>query len=332
MVEKFNEKRVIFPSGGQGKFIRKAEKKISIEKMAKLCGFSERTIRDWRREKFLMDLNALQKICKKINISVPLRIKLKDKYWYGLKGASLGGKATWKKYGRIGNDAYRKKKWREWWVKEGRFKQNNIFNVPKTIKWPKFSKELAEFTGIMLGDGGISKYQVAITLCSKDEGIYADFVRRLIEKLFQVPVNTLLRKENSTINLIISRVNLVKFCTEKLGLKQGNKVIQQVDIPRWIKNNKIYLIACVRGLIDTDGSVFEHRYKVNGKLYLYKKINFTSRSSPLKLSLFFFLKKMGIRARLAGLYDVRIDSQEDMKKYFNIFGSHNSKHLIKYKK
>lgn len=333
MVKTFNSKRVLFPKGRQKEFIGKILTKISIENAAKLCRLSERTIRDWHREKFLPDFGSLRRLCKKANIIFPSWIELKDRYWYVEKGASMGGKTTWRKYGRVGSDSeYRKKKWREWWEREGKYKSSAFPNLPKPIKKPFFSKELAEFVGIMLGDGGISKYQVTITSCSKDEEIYSNFIARLAKKLFNVPVAVLRREENSTIGLVISRVGLVRFFSEKLGLHQGNKIKQQVDIPGWIKNNKSYSVACARGLIDTDGSVFRHSYKVNGKLYSYKKIGFTSRSKPLRKSVCGILKEAGIKARFSGHYDARVDSKNDVKKYFKIFNSHNHKHLIRYKK
>ena len=119
---------------------------------------------------------------------------------------------------------------------------------------------------------------------------------------------------------------------EKLGLKQGNKIKQQVDIPNWIKRNKGYSVSCVRGLIDTDGSVFNHRYKVGGKYYSYKKLAFTSYSQPLRQSVFNVLKNKGLSPRFAQDKDVRLDSIRDMKKYFQVFSSHNPKHLKRYYK
>lgn len=331
MAEKFNSKRVVLPKGKQKGFIGKVAEKTSISKMAKVCGFSERTIRDWHREKFLMDFGALRKICTMAKIPLPANIKLKDKYWYGLKGASMGGKAMWKKYGRIGNDGRRKKKWREWWKREGKYKQNKIFTAPKPIKKPKFSKELAEFVGIVLGDGGISKYQVYVTLHMRDDKNYSKFVNKLIKKLFEVPIRKFLRKEDLTIRLVISRVGLVRFCVQKLGLKMGNKIKQQVDIPSWIKNNKKFSVACLRGLFDTDGCVFYHRYKVNRKQYVYKKISFTSHSKPLLCSVLKILKNLNIGARITKSgQDVRIDAQRDVKEYVEVVDFHNQKNLKKY--
>jgi len=327
MAEFVNSKRVFLPKGKQNKFIKKILSGITVKEAAKLCNLSERTIRDWRREKFSMDLKALRKLCLKTNIPLPFNIELKNRYWYVHLGASTGGKIVWAKYGRIGDPEKRKKKWYEWWKTKGRFM--GLF-VTKPIKKPRKSKELAEFAGIMIGDGGITKNQVTITLHYKDDREYGEFVIALIKNLFNVPVGT--SRYQSAMKYNISRTKLVRFCVEKLGLKQGNKIKQKVDIAAGVKQNKLYSITCVRGLIDTDGCIFTHCYKVNGKWYSYKKLAFTSYSKPLRQSVFNILKNNGLNPRLAANRDVRLDSIKDMNRYFQIIGSHNPKHLKRYLK
>ena len=323
--------RVFFPKGAQKKFINTILSKVSVKEAAELCNLSERTIRDWRREKFLMDLDALRKICKEIGIRLPSNIELRDDYWYVAHGSSAGGTAVLKKYGRIGGDPeYRKKKWYEWWEREGKYKKHPIINIVKPIRKPPFSGELAEFVGIVLGDGGITQRQITITFHSKDEKEYSEFVTNLIKSLFDVPVGIYYDKKYFALDLNISRSELVRFCIEKLGLKQGNKIKQQVDIPDWIKQNKLYSIACLRGLIDTDGCVFIHRYKVNGKWYSYKKLAFTNYSKPLQESVFNILENIGLNPRLAQGRDVRLDGIEDMQKYFQLVGFNNTRHLKRY--
>lgn len=324
--------RVFFSKRAQNKFINKILSRTSVKEAAKLCNLSERTIRDWRREKFLVDANALRKLCRKTKIPFPSNIKLRDSYWYVAYGSSAGGKAVLKKYGRIGGDPeYRKKKWYEWWEREGKHK-SNIIALCKPIHKPGYSQVLAEFVGIMLGDGGISRSQVTVTLHSEDDKEYSDFVVNLIKKLFNVYVGTCRRKNCKAISYNVSRMELIHFCTENLGLKRGNKIKQQVDIPDWIKQNKLYSIACIRGLVDTDGCIFTHRYKVNGKFYSYKKFSFTSYSKPLRESVFNILKNNGLNPRLSQNRDVRLDRIEDIQKYFRLFSSHNPKHLNKYLK
>ena len=324
--------RIYFPKKGQQKkFINRILSKILVKEAAKLCNLSERTIRDWRHEKFLIDLDVLRKLCRRTGIPFPSKVEIRDHYWYVGRGASVGGRAVIKKYGRIpGDPEYRKKKWYEWWEREGKYKPHSIINAPLSIKKPKKSKDLAEFVGIILGDGGITQYQVRITFHSEDEKEYVKFVSNLIKRLFDVPIGIYYDKEDRSVDLVVSRSELVHFCIEKLGLKKGNKIKQQIDIPDWIKRDKLYSISCVRGLVDTDGCIFTHRYKVNGKFYSYKKLCFTSYSLPLRQSVFNILKNLGLNPRLAQRRDVRLDSVEDMKKYFQVVSLHNPKLLKKY--
>jgi len=331
MAEKINSKRVVFSKGRQRSFINKILSKISVKEAAEFCNLSERTIRDWRRERFLMNYESFKILAKKADSKIPNNIKLRDNYWYVSKGSSIGGIAVYKKYGRIGGDPeYRKKKWREWWRREGRYRKHPIINITKSISKPKFSSNLAEFTGIILGDGGITERQVRITLHDKDDREYGQFVIGLAKKLFNVPVGISHVKKDSVINYVISRTELVRFCTGKMGLKKGNKIKQQADIPNWIKKNKSYCLFCLRGLIDTDGCIFTHRYKSKGKWYSYKKIAFTSFSTPLLKTVFKIFKNNGFNPRFARGIDVRLDSTEDVKRYFSFIGSSNPKHLKRY--
>lgn len=330
--------RIKLPTERQRRLMESILGKMSTKEVAELCGLSERTIRDWRRAKLTMDFNAVKKMCAKTKTKIPKDIKLEDDYWYTEKGSSLGAQAVLRKYGHIGGDPeYRKKKRREWWEKEGKYRKNTIFSA-KSIKKQRFSSRLAEFTGIVLGDGGITKSQVSFTFHSKDDKEYSNFVIDLTKNLFDVYVGVHYAKYANVVICSISRKELVRFCTEKLDLKQGNKIKQQVDIPDWIKNNKEYSIACVRGLVDTDGCIFTHRYRVGGKRYEYKKIAFTSHSSPLLCSVYNILVDNNLNPRFAKkvnkgkMADVRIDSIKDMQNYFKIFGSHNPKHLMRYKK
>lgn len=323
--------RILFPKGEQNKFINRVLSFISVNDAAKLCHLSERTIRDWRREKFLPHKDAIVKLCKKTKVSFPVNVELKDNYWYVANGSASGGLACFKKYGYIGGDPeYRKKKWYEWWRREGKFK-SKIIKKCKPINKPKFSKDLAEFVGITLGDGGITNRQLTITLNCIDDKEYGKFVANLMRKLFKVHVGIFFDKKGSVNRYSISRTELIRFCIEKLGLKKGNKIKQQVDIPDWIKRNKLYSISCVRGLFDTDGCVFNHRYRVNNKIYNYKKLAFTSYSEPMRKSFFCVMKNIGLKPRLARR-DVRFDSIENVRKYFEIVGSHNPKHLNKWRK
>ena len=179
-----------------------------------------------------------------------------------------------------------------------------------------------------MGDGGISKYQIIITLHHIDDLEYSDFVAQLIKKLFKITPSINHSSKNSVNDITVSRKELVRYLHE-LGLPIGNKIKQQFDIPEWIKCDTKFALACLRGLVDTDGCIFTHRYRAKGTWYAYKKLSFTSASRPLRQSVHTLLQKFGFHPRMTDK-DVRLDRAEDMKRYFSSVGSHNPKHLRRY--
>ena len=195
----------------------------------------------------------------------------------------------------------------------------------------KKSKLLAEFVGILLGDGSITPYHVNITL-SSEEKQYIGYVQKIIKELFDVVPKIRRHKHSKAIDIIVNRRLLVDFC-QKFGFKMGNKVKNQVDIPEWIKKNQIFSCECVRGLVDTDGCFFKHSYIVGKKKYSYLKIAFTSASYPLTTSVAKILINFGFSVRISkNQRDVRIDSVQYVQKYIKEIGTHNHKHLQKIKK
>ena len=324
--------RLRFPHGGQKIFLERCTKKLGLtgSQIAVLLGISVRTFTDWKREKFLVSMSKARLLSRQSKVSIPRSAKMERQFWYVTKGAQKGGVSVFKKYGRIGGDPeIRKARWFEWWERKGKFLSHPIFR-PFSFRKPKRSIALAELMGILMGDGGITKRQITITLHHKDDLLYSKFVIRLMKELFGVKPSVYHIAKFSVNNIVISRTGLVQYL-HALGLPIGNKVKQQFDIPQWIKNNKEFRKACVRGLVDTDGSVFTHRYKVGGKWYGYKKLAFTSASQPLLKSVHDILTELGLRVRRAQQgRDIRIDSIEEMKKYFRLVGSHNQKHLKRY--
>ncbi len=203
-------------------------------------------------------------------------------------------------------------------------------SIGKSIQKPAKSNDLAEFVGIMMGDGGMSKYQATITLHHIDDLAYSKYVVQIVRKLFAISPTVTHRAEDSANVIVMSRIKLVDYLHE-LGLPVGNKVQQGLDIPPWIKRSCAYSIACIRGLVDTDGSIFTHRYRVKGTWYAYKKLSFTSASPALVSSVYKILIKLKFHARISrNGKEVRLDSIADMKRYFSLIGTHNPKHLKRY--
>ena len=326
-------KRVVFPSGEQHNFLLKAINKLDISwfSFADKISVHKRTLNDWRREQYSLPIDIFYKICKIAELKKPKNTKIKDPFWYINKGAKLGGVACIKKHGCVGGDPeYRKKKWRAWWEKKGKFIDNPIFKR-KPIKKPRFSNRLAEFSGIMIGDGSITRRQIMITVNSKDDKQYSSFIKNLIQKTFDVPVPICYYKNKSAMKLVVSRSNLVDFCNKKLGLRIGHKLRQGLDIPDWIKANSSFRKACLRGLVDTDGCIFNECHKIKDKKYCYPRLVFTSYSRQLCLSVMKILKELNFTPKLRVDRNVQLEKREDIIRYFQLIGTSNPKHKMRFK-
>ena len=327
--------RLVFPEGEQRVFMLMAKTHLKMEwsQIADAIDVNARSVRDWARERFNISQSAALRLSEISGVKIPVNTKVKVWNDHLRLIGKKGNESILKQYGgdarSLVDEEYRKEKWKEWWNKKGKY-VSSIKNQPLDFHAPKLSSELAEFVGIMLGDGGVSKYQLTVTLHRHDDREYGEFVNALIKNLFHVDTSIVRNKHALADSIVVSRVKMVEYAVNQLGLSIGNKVRQQVDIPDWIKKESSYSIACIRGLFDTDGSVFTHRYKVKGKEYRYKKLSFTNFSSPLLLSFYDVLTSVGIHCRLASDHDIRIDSQKDVARYFKIIGSHNPKHLKRY--
>ncbi|MFZ2523503.1 MAG: LAGLIDADG family homing endonuclease [Minisyncoccia bacterium] len=320
--------------GLQRKFILDTRRVLGITstKQANILNIGIRTLTDWSREKYSMSHVSANKLSKLAEISIPKPYKIFDWNEHLSRIGEIGGRNRLAAYGVISlNENYRKEKWQEWWNKVGKNKKTaKGFKTIQKIKIPKTSHKLAEFVGVMLGDGGIAPYHVHITLSSEEKN-YILFVSNLIEELFGVKPKKYKLKNAKAVDVVVQRKNLVDYC-QSIGLVKGNKVKQQIDVPDWIKINKSFSKACLRGLIDTDGCFYTNSYSVNGKKYSYLKIAFKSASRPLANSVLMLLASFGVSAKIDKKQsDVRIVGIEAVSKYIKEIGSHNIKHLRKIK-
>lgn len=201
----------------------------------------------------------------------------------------------------------------------------------KAIKIPSESSSLAELIGIEFGDGGINNlWQVVISLNSEADKEYAEYVRSLIQNLFNIEVTVRKRPNRNTLVLICSSMNLVDYLVTK-GAARGNKILQSIDMPKWIKGNQDYEKAFVRGLVDTDGCLFIHKHRVGKSIYRNLGFCFTSFSKKLTLSVAQALTKFGIKPHITDSgRRIYLYSQKSVEKYLNIFGSSNPRITKKY--
>jgi intein/homing endonuclease len=296
---------------------------VGVKQIAVLCKCSERTVRDWCRGKVSCSYKQL-KIISKYSSIIPLSFTLISKAELNRLAGKKGGKAIIKKYGKVPvAENYRKEKWFKWWQEEGYSKP--LPSPRKEINHPKKSKILAEFIGVMIGDGSISNYQISVTLNSEDDIEYIEHVIGLIKKLFSVEAGVYKKKNAKAVNIVVSRKNLVDSLIG-LGLPKGDKLANEITIPDWIVISPALRRACMRGMFDTDGTVYKHSYKSKGKNYSYTKIGFSSASVPLRKQVAGLLQKDGIAVTQNGT-NLAIESRTGVEVFKKKIGFSNKKHL-----
>ncbi|MFA5023505.1 MAG: LAGLIDADG family homing endonuclease [Patescibacteria group bacterium] len=201
----------------------------------------------------------------------------------------------------------------------------------KLIKVPQESTRLAELMGIEFGDGGIgNSWQMVVTLNAEKDAEYALYVEKIMYNLFGVKIR-FRKRGKRTLQIISSSTSLVDFLVKK-GAARGNKVKQNFDIPSWVRKNKNYEKAFVRGLVDTDGGLYVHRHVIKGINYRNIGFCFTSFSRNLLYSVSDIFRKFGVEPHIAARGSrICLYSESAIKKYLRIFGSNNPRVINLYK-
>lgn len=204
------------------------------------------------------------------------------------------------------------------------------------IKIPKKNKKLAELFGIILGDGNINfykkgkkigVYQVNIAGDRNlDKDYHSIYIISLLKDLFGVKVKEKLSPRNNARYLIISSRQLVDFLISQ-GLKSGHKIKNKANIPLWIKKNPVYLSACIRGLFDTDGCVYELLPHWPG---LYQ-ISLTCNNPILINDVRNGLLSLGIKCSNVSKNKIYVTKKTELRKFLKEIGFRNSRHLNKIK-
>ncbi len=132
-----------------------------------------------------------------------------------------------------------------------------IGKIPKD--YPKFipSEELAEFVGVILGDGNISKFprteRLVIVGNSNNPGFishYANIANKLFNKK---PTIMEVKYENAT-RISIYQKNI----SRRLHIPSGDRGKLNIKIPKWIWRRKLYLIKLLKGLFEAEGCLSIH--------------------------------------------------------------------------
>jgi hypothetical protein len=237
-----------------------------------------------------------------------------NNYWACAESGRKGMKTLKKKYGH---------KLDEWRAKARRNSPIIGFNLKK-IKYPELNEELAEFIGIYLGDGTITKYVVRISGDSRYDLTYFMYISSLVKKLFNLDSRIATERGNNGLLITIYSKHLCSFLRDKYGINFGDKIRNQVNIPKEILNNKRLVLACMRGLVDTDGCI--SRRGRNGSQFC---VQFFNRNKDLLQQVREIGFKYGFFSYFTG-EETGTNKWSNVEKYFREVGSSNLKHIVRF--
>lgn len=114
--------------------------------------------------------------------------------------------------------------------------------------------------GLAIGDGNLSCVHKTTRLRISCDTKYPKLITQISESLrLLLPQNkvSMVKKKGNCIDVIIYSNHLENL----LGWKAegGPKFRQTVRVPEWIMENKKYKTKCLRGLIETDGCIYNDR-------------------------------------------------------------------------
>ena len=198
-------------------------------------------------------------------------------------------------------------------------RKKSYLNIRKDIALPTIrNTTLAEFFGIMLGDGHISHFQTLVTLGTK-ELAYVEYVADLMGELFGTRASICNRADGYR-DVYLGSTLLTRWLRSE-GLLP-NKVEAQVDVPEWILDREEFMNAFLRGFFDTDGSIY--------KLKFGRQISLTNKSQPLLCSLRMMLITLGYKASAVSADCVYLTRRLDIDRFFKEVRPANKKHCMRY--
>lgn len=146
------------------------------------------------------------------------------------------------------------------------------YSISASPKKVRKTMNLAEFIGIMLGDGNIWENQVRISFDKRNQD-YINHVKNLARNLFGIELRLKYEKSSNGATLYYYNKRFIEQLIE-FGLQRGDKIKNKTRVPEWIKGNKNYTKRCIGGLIDTDGCIYMS--KRERKIYI-KFTNFNKQ-------------------------------------------------------
>ena len=208
----------------------------------------------------------------------------------------------------------------------------------------KISKGLAEFYGAMIGDGCLSKYFsnydkkekfcVLLTGHTHDEPYYRKTIRPIFQKEFGINGCIRFKKKDNVVRFETISKRIFLFFVN-LGFPVGLK--GNLSIPNQIMEDETLALCCVRGIFDTDGSVYNRyskKYANHSKKYNYKNIEIKMIARTTIEQIKIILENHNIKTSKIRIhknsYVLNIHNQDSIKQFFEEVKPSNKYHTERY--
>ena len=212
------------------------------------------------------------------------------------------------------------------------------------------NEKTAEIVGLYFGDGSLTRrhsgknkgklrFQLRGNI-TEDREHYDNYVKKLFDEVIsKIPITVYNSKK--PYYGVSTESSIICDYLVSLGVPVGVK--RELKVPEWIFENKYFIKGFLRGFFDTDGCIFcQKSYNTKNSLHRLVKIIFGSISGELINDTHSLLKKIGIKSIVKNpllrkeknwktLHILRIESNKDVEKWFDIIGSNNPKHITKFK-
>ena len=155
------------------------------------------------------------------------------------------------------------------------------------------SATLAYIIGVALGDGNLScpngrATRLRVTCDNKYPNVIKEIRNALVEIFPSNRVAIVTNRKGTCIDISVYSNKLNFIMPWQVGM--GTKIIQQTHVPNWILNNSEFSKACLKGLIQTDGSIYYDRG--------YIMINFTNLIKPLIDDVYTMIEELKFKPKL----------------------------------
>jgi len=216
-------------------------------------------------------------------------------------------------------------------------KKKYVKTLPDSISAP-----LAEVYGALIGDGCLSThnsisskskwYVTMLTGHTHDWEYYEKVIRPIFIKEFGMKGSLLHRskKRGNCIDYVVHNKGVFSWFKSK-GFPVGRKI--KLMIPKSITGDNKLSLVCVRGIFDTDGSIYDRyskRYKNHSKKYTYMNIEIKMNHLKLIKQIKEILERNGVKTsnirKHRESHVLNIHNQEYVRLFFELVKPSNPYH------